>query len=151
MFKKALTSLWLLVLLWLIVSPTAAVVSAFVLGPPSSNHKIRPPATGTVLHMSSSSSSVQQEIEVIAEPDPAFLEQKGVFGWGTWGCGVSKFPWTYGEAESCYLLKGKVVVTPDGGSGEPVTIQAGNFVTFPAGMSCTWDVLEAVEKHFMFF
>jgi len=90
------------------------------------------------------------EIEVIAAPDPEFLKQKGVLDWGTWGCGVSKFPWTYSEAESCYLLKGKVVVTPNGG-GAPVSIEAGNFVTFPAGMSCTWDVTEAVEKHFMFF
>ena len=95
-------------------------------------------------------SSSLQEIDVITDPTKAFLETKGVFGWGTWGCGVSKFPWTYSEAESCYLLRGKVIVTPNG-DGQPVLIQAGNFVTFPAGMSCTWDVQEAVEKHFMFF
>ena len=31
------------------------------------------------------------------------------------------------------------------------TFGNGDFVTFPAGMSCTWDVSEAVEKHFIFF
>lgn len=37
-----------------------------------------------------------------------------MFGWPTWGCGVSKFPWSYGENETCYVLEGRVVVTPDG-------------------------------------
>lgn len=73
-----------------------------------------------------------------------------VFDWGTWGCPASKFPWTYGSTESCYLLKGKVTVTPSDGR-RPVTIGKGDFATFPAGMSCTWDVAEAVEKHYMFF
>jgi uncharacterized cupin superfamily protein len=35
-------------------------------------------------------------------------------------------------------LKGKVTVTPDGGA--PVEIKAGDYVTFPAGMKCTWEV-----------
>lgn len=74
-----------------------------------------------------------------------------VFGWGTWGCGVSKFPWTYDQNESCYLLAGKVTVTPDDKSLKPATFGKGDFVTFPAGMSCTWDVSEAVNKHFNFF
>jgi uncharacterized cupin superfamily protein len=72
-----------------------------------------------------------------------------VYNWGTWGCPASKFPWTYSSAESCYLLEGKVTVTPRDGR-KPVTIAKGDFATFPAGMSCTWDVTEAVEKHYMF-
>ena len=73
-----------------------------------------------------------------------------VFGWGTWGCPASKFPWTYDSTESCFLLAGKVTVTPDDGRA-PATFGKGDFVTFPSGMSCTWDVSEAVEKHFMFY
>eukprot|EP00586_Coscinodiscus_wailesii_P007015 CAMPEP_0172491158 /NCGR_PEP_ID=MMETSP1066-20121228/21865_1 /TAXON_ID=671091 /ORGANISM="Coscinodiscus wailesii, Strain CCMP2513" /LENGTH=95 /DNA_ID=CAMNT_0013260051 /DNA_START=258 /DNA_END=545 /DNA_ORIENTATION=- len=90
------------------------------------------------------------EIEVVSQPDQAFLEKKGVFNWGTWGCDVSKFPWTYDSNESCYLLAGKVTVTPSDGR-QPATFGKGDFVTFPAGMSCTWDVSEAVQKHFNFF
>ena len=56
-----------------------------------------------------------EEIEVVSQPDKDFLEKKGVFYWGTWGCGVSKFPWTYDSSESCYLLSGKVTVTPTDG------------------------------------
>lgn len=93
------------------------------------------------------------EIEVIYQPDDTFLQKKGVDNWGTWGCDVSKFPWTYSENESCYLLSGKVTVTPTDASkfGNSVTFSKGDFVTFPAGMSCTWDVTEKVKKHYMFF
>ena len=91
-----------------------------------------------------------QEIEVVSQPDQEFLEQKGVFSWGTWGCGVSKFPWMYDSNESCYLLEGQVTVSPTDGR-KPATFGKGDFVTFPAGMSCEWDVSEAVQKHFMFF
>lgn len=90
------------------------------------------------------------EIEVVSQPDQDFLEKKGVFNWSTWGCGVSKFPWTYSESESCYLLTGQVTVTPTDGR-QPATFGKGDFVTFPAGMSCTWDVSETVQKHYMFF
>jgi uncharacterized cupin superfamily protein len=41
------------------------------------------------------------EIEVVSQPDKEFLEKKGVFSWGTWGCGASKFPWSYDSNESC--------------------------------------------------
>lgn len=91
-------------------------------------------------------------IIVYTSPSP-WNEQlllRSVFGWSKWGCGVSKFPWTYGDSESCYLLAGKVTVTPDDGR-QPATFGKGDFVTFPAGMSCTWDVTEAVDKHYMFF
>lgn len=96
------------------------------------------------------STTGQKEIEVVDQPDQDFLEKKGVFSWPTWGCGVSKFPWSYGESESCYVLQGKVTVTPTDGR-KPVTFGPGDFVTFPAGMSCTWDVTEAVQKHYNFF
>lgn len=112
------------------------------------------PISSTVYSRSSditlSMASTLKEIEVVRNPDQEFLEKKGVFNWGTWGCGVSKFPWTYDENESCYLLAGQVTVTPTDGR-KPVTFGKGDFVTFPAGMSCTWDVSEAVQKHFMFF
>jgi len=99
---------------------------------------------------STTESKVGPEIEVVRSPGQEFLQKKGVFDWGTWGCGVSKFPWTYDQTESCYLLSGKVTVTPSDGRS-PATFGKGDFVTFPAGMSCTWDVSEPVQKHFMFY
>ncbi|KAF9597892.1 hypothetical protein IFM89_022253 [Coptis chinensis] len=51
---------------------------------------------------------------------------------GRWGCPPSKFPWTYSAKETCYLLKGKVKVYPDG-HNEFVEFGAGDLVEFPKG------------------
>ena len=33
---------------------------------------------------------------------------------------------------------------------EPKTVKAGDFVTFPDGMTCIWDVSKPIKKHFNF-
>ncbi len=81
-------------------------------------------------------------------PSPAKLEVLGVYDWPVWSKEVSEFPWTYKEQESCYIIRGRIVVTPDG--GEPQEFKRGDFITFPQGMSCHWKVLEAVEKYYRF-
>ncbi len=88
--------------------------------------------------------------EIIIEhaPDSDKLGALGVSSWPIWNCDVSEFPWTYDRRETCYLLEGEVVVTPDRGSAVP--IKAGDLVIFPAGMSCRWNVLQAVRKHYQF-
>lgn len=88
------------------------------------------------------------DIDLEHAPAPERLRKLGVEDWPTWGAGVSKFPWTYDERETCYVLEGEVVVTPDGGA--PVTIRAGDLATFRAGMSCTWDVRRPLRKHYRF-
>lgn len=76
------------------------------------------------------------------------LEKMGVFKWPVWTKEVSKFDWTYDSVERCYFLEGQVTVTPKG--GKPVNFGKGDFVTFPKGLSCTWDVRQAVRKHYDF-
>ena len=88
------------------------------------------------------------EIKVTHNPPKEELEKLGVFDWPIWTKEVSEFPWTYDISETCYFLEGRVVVTPEG--GEPVEVGAGDLVTFPRGMSCTWKVLEPVRKHYTF-
>ena len=87
-------------------------------------------------------------ISVVHNPSADQLRQLGVADWPIWSCGVSTFPWTYDEQETCLLLEGDVTVTPDG--GEPVRFGAGDLVTFAAGLSCSWDVHAAVRKHYRF-
>ena len=87
-------------------------------------------------------------ITVTSNPDLAQLQSLGVTTWPTWGCGVSSFPWTYDEQETCLLLEGDVTVTPDG--GEPVRFGTGDLVVFDAGLSCTWNVHAPVRKHYRF-
>ena len=70
--------------------------------------------------------------------------------WPVWGCEQSTFPWTYGQTEQCYILKGKVTVIPDENPEEAVTLEAGDFAEMQKGLSCTWDVLEDVSKNFKF-
>lgn len=87
-------------------------------------------------------------IRIEQNPDAAYLIALGVLSWPIWTKEVSTFPWTYDEKEVCCLLDGEVIVTPDG--GEPVRIGKGDLVTFPAGMSCTWDIRAPVRKHYRF-
>lgn len=64
-----------------------------------------------------------------------------------WSCGPSKFPWTFAATETMYLLEGKVKVYCDG-HDEFFEIGGGDLVQFPKGMKITWDVIEAVSKHY---
>jgi uncharacterized cupin superfamily protein len=78
----------------------------------------------------------------------ADLEVKGVFSWPVWKKEVSTFDWAYDSVEECYFLEGKVTVrTAD---GKEVKFGKGDFVTFPKGLSCAWEISEAVTKHYRF-
>lgn len=88
------------------------------------------------------------KITVEHAPSEARLKELGVNNWPTWSKEVSKFPWSYSEQEVAYVLEGEVVVTPNG--GEPVSFGAGDLVTFPSGMSCTWEVKKPLRKHYKF-
>ena len=87
-------------------------------------------------------------ITVEHNPPQARLNELGVSSWSTWSKEVSVFPWTYSEREIAYVLEGEVVVTPKG--GEPVSFGKGDLVTFPSGMSCTWEVKKPLRKHYQF-
>lgn len=64
-----------------------------------------------------------------------------------WTCEPSEFPWTYSSTEVCLVIEGEVtVVTADG----ETSFGPGDLVTFPAGLSCTWEVTKPVRKHYTF-
>ena len=76
------------------------------------------------------------------------LEKREVFAWPVWTKEISRFDWHYDGIEECYLLEGKVTV--ETADGKKVNFGKGDFVTFPKGLSCTWDIKEAVRKHYNF-
>lgn len=76
------------------------------------------------------------------------IQDLGIKSWPVWEKEASEFPWEYDTKECCYILEGKVVVTPDG--GEPVAIQSGDYVEFAAGLKCCWDITENIRKHYQF-
>ncbi len=80
--------------------------------------------------------------------DKAALENRGVFSWPIWEKEISRFDWHYDSIEECYLLKGEVEVKAQ--DGKTAKFGKGDFVTFPKGLSCTWDVKAPVKKHYNF-
>lgn len=79
---------------------------------------------------------------------PAKLDVLYVDDWPVWRKDVSEFNWEYNQTETCYIVEGKAIVTPE--SGEAITIQSGDLVTFPKGMKCVWNITEDIEKHYKF-
>lgn len=92
--------------------------------------------------------TVQLEISIERQPSRDRLNELQVTSWAIWQKEVSEFSWTYDMQETCYFLEGDVIVTPAG--GQPVQMGKGDLVTFPAGMSCTWKILQVVKKHYCF-
>jgi len=84
------------------------------------------------------------KVEKLSEKE---IAEKGIPNWPIWEKEISTFDWYYDETEQCYFLEGLVVIETDEGK---VEIGKGDFVTFPAGLSCVWNVLEPVRKHYRF-
>lgn len=75
------------------------------------------------------------------------LTEKGVFDWSVWKKEISKFDWFYDSQEECYLLEGEVVVIAN---GKEYLIKKGDFVTFPEGLKCVWNIKSPIKKHYNF-
>lgn len=88
------------------------------------------------------------QINIEHNPSPAKLDVMHVDTWPIWEKDVSEFPWTYDQSETCYIITGEVLVTPEG--GEPVLIKESDLVSFPKGMTCTWTVIRPIRKHYLF-
>lgn len=76
------------------------------------------------------------------------LKQRGITSWPVWTKEVSRFPWTYDSIEECYFLEGEVTV--EAKDGKKLSFGKGDFVTFPKGLSCVWDIKKPVRKHYNF-
>ena len=84
----------------------------------------------------------------VEKPSAEKLASLGVSSWPIWTKEVSEFPWSYSSQEIAYILEGEVTVIEKG--GEAVSFGAGDLVTFPTGVSCTWQVKKALRKHYHF-
>jgi uncharacterized protein len=87
-----------------------------------------------------------KEITVEHNPAQSKLDSMSVSKWPTWQKEVSSFPWTFPEQEIAYILEGECVVTTC--CGNIVTFGKGDLVTFPAGTKITWEVKQALHKHY---
>ena len=85
---------------------------------------------------------------MIEKPSADKLAALGVTRWPTWTKEVSEFPWSYSSQEVAYIVEGEVTVIEK--DGEAVSFGAGDLVTFPSGLTCTWKVKKALRKHYQF-
>ena len=88
------------------------------------------------------------DVIIIKKLSQEEIDKIGLKSWPIWEKEISRFEWHYDDIEECYILEGKVTVeTTNGGK---VEFGKGDFVTFPKGLSCVWDIKEAVRKHYNF-
>ncbi|GJU41053.1 putative reverse transcriptase domain-containing protein [Tanacetum coccineum] len=97
-----------------------------------------------------SSSSSNLNIIVHKNPSESHLSELGIKSWPKWGCSPGKYQLKFDAQETCYLLKGKVKVYRKNSSEMISEFGAGDLVILPEGLSCTWDVSVAVDKHYKF-
>ncbi|RXI02458.1 hypothetical protein DVH24_030387 [Malus domestica] len=95
---------------------------------------------------SSTSAEALPNLRIVVESNPSNsqLSELGINSWPKWGCPPGKYTLKFDAEETCYLVKGKVKVYPRKGSSsssdkEFVEFGAGDLVTIPKGLSCTWD------------
>jgi uncharacterized cupin superfamily protein len=84
----------------------------------------------------------------VEKPTEEKLMELKVRSWPVWEKDVSEFPWEYDETETCYILEGEAIVTPD--SGKPVKFGKGDFVVFSDGLKCVWKINAPIRKHYKF-
>jgi len=65
-----------------------------------------------------------------------------------WECGISEFDWHYDSEETCLLIEGEVTVNC--GDSKSVSFAKGDYVVFPKGLSCVWQVKQPVKKYYIF-
>ena len=78
---------------------------------------------------------------------PTSKEKQEAESWPIWEKEESTFPWEYDEQETCLILKGKATVKTSGGT---VEFGAGDYVVFPVGLKCTWQITDKIKKHYKF-
>ena len=79
---------------------------------------------------------------------PTEEEKAQAKSWPIWEKEASEFPWEYNDKETCLILEGEVTVTNE--DGEEFNFGPGDWVVFPQGMKCKWNIKKAVRKHYNF-
>ena len=78
---------------------------------------------------------------------PTENEKQEAESWPIWEKEESEFPWEYSDQETCLILEGNAVVkSPE----EDVEFGPGDYVVFPQGLKCTWEIKKKIKKHYKF-
>lgn len=123
--------------------------------------KIRPKSIACYLSNAKGPRPIHKEFTV-EKGTPEKKELLDVKSWPTWSTagsekykvGIRSPMKVYDTNELSYIISGKMNITPIDDNNqpkEPVLVQAGDFVTFPDGFACYWDVIETVKKHWYLY
>ena len=63
-----------------------------------------------------------------------------------WECKPSRFTWHYDEREVCLIIEGEAIIKT--AEDEIYKITSGDFVEFPEGLSCEWNIIKSIRKHY---
>jgi uncharacterized cupin superfamily protein len=83
----------------------------------------------------------------IREDAHELARKLGLDQWTRWECEPSRFEWFYAAQETAYIFSGHAIVTT---ADQTVELRPGVLVSFPKGLSCTWDVRETIKKAYAF-
>ena len=84
------------------------------------------------------------KVELLNEEE---IEKRGIKSWGIWEKEPSEFDWSYTQAEHCYIITGSAEIKTEEGS---VEIKEGDYVIFPVGLKCRWNVKDRIKKYYDF-
>ncbi|KAF2956471.1 cupin domain-containing protein [Marinitoga sp. 38H-ov] len=87
------------------------------------------------------------EVKVIHNPTEDLLNNLNIKKWPIWEKESSTFDWYYDETEVCYILEGEVIVHT---KNSEYLIKKGDLVKFKKGLSCKWEILKDIKKHYNF-
>lgn len=79
----------------------------------------------------------------IDQPDQEELEEAGVFNWPVTEHEEDKFDWFYDKTEHCYIVEGLATIVTE---FDLFTVKPGDYLIFPAGLECVWDVHSKIKK-----
>jgi uncharacterized cupin superfamily protein len=84
---------------------------------------------------------------IIKKLSDSEINEKDINNWPIWKKEVSTFDWYYDSPEQCLILEGEVTVKTNDGDYK---IKAGDYVEFPQGLKCVWNITKNIRKHYNF-
>ena len=72
--------------------------------------------------------------------------QYGIKSWPLWESEPSNFSYNYSEKEICLIIEGEAKIKTK--EGESYYVRSGDLIEFPKGISCEWQIIKSLKKHF---
>lgn len=109
----------------------------------------------TISHFKNTASLLLEESNPVAVPlsEPVAVtsvtsvERDDGVETGVWECTPGRWRRQIVQQEFCHFIAGRCTFIPD--QGEPIEIQAGDAILFPANTTGIWDIQETLRKTYV--